>query len=1376
MKSTMDSERAHNRTYAKGSDAGVKGPLYEIQVAQLFFLRSLAAGRRFRLAVNFDEPQGQKFDDVVFCNGDDQSYRMVQLKYNQHRQPVQRTDLTADFAGDFSLAKYFLSYLKIRERRLFGESWRLKDVVLFTNRHVGELAEEGVVAPIEGLDDVFDYGNSDRRPSKEAKFYRLNDDAVVKESLASVNESEMKSMAKTLLDWFLQSDDGIRWHQSPWTDNLQVLHQEILVLDGDLVRLRPFDRRSTNGTTERFREILTSSLRSRDANVSLADLRRASSLSKRVRRRLAEADDAGWSWDRRVVDDADLSDFRAHFVLAVDQPSLEEMNWVLRGELGRMLADLGPLRLVQQQAVLDRKMMQWYHDFGTGRSKTGSFLTEADAEVYVGRSGPFCSVGDSSDLYIVRELQLQVIPESVLGAITRRSEEKRTREPVEICWTTEEFDRLCATGRSSRDNIYLLKESGRGGALLVRTGGRIEPLRRLVEEIEKDASARQMQVKEDALADRRMTGKMVIVSDGAGTGKSTTLNRWSRLLKEVVQGSWVVRVDLSDCETRRSLQRLGRAASDDVVAEFGRHVLAYDDGQVGDFKRNAETVTVLLDGFDETPDDTQRDVADAVERLVSSEVRQIWIATRPHLQTTLEDRFGQFAVTFKPLTEEDQVDLVERFWRKHYVAGGQDAGALRSKAACLVGSLAASVRDKHKSFTAIALHCRLLAEAFGRRVAAQEPPAEGMTLIQLYDVFVESKWDLFRNKMAISDPWLMKHTRIGLTERIQRLALDAVGEHSLFNSSAAAAAEEHPGDALLAKLGLTTGPVGSPRFLHQSLAEYFTARYWTRKMQQHPGGWPDDQFHFFVDRLLGAERFAVVRSFVSDWIDGQRPLPSPQSVFPAIESYRAALNRTTFEDDERTAKFVIDLFQVMVQRLALDCCETAKMLLAHPLRNAALSRNEKLMRLLLTFAKQKQWSYAELAEDELNIFHSAATNTNEKVMECLLEFARKEQWNTEYFLKLNAMHNPITLAANNPNEQVMRLLLEWTTEKGLDCHKSLEVAFYHAAVDGNEQVLRCLLDFSTTNKWDIGPDFKYDCYAYVFHRAVKTNRNDRAVSLLLDFAKQHQWSSLQLLQPDYVGKSIFDYAAEKEEESIMRTLLDFARDQKWSSCELLGCGCWHRTLAAHAARNGDKELANSLRSLEIRRLLGGKMKNPFHYAAKNRNEQVLRMLLDFAREKQWDAVELLGHCYMEWAANFFNDAAENENEKIVAMLLEYAKEKEWNDIELLVPFDDVKRNPFHLAAMNGNEQIMVSLLEFADEKEWSHEFLWLDDLDYTPFHYAAENTSDKIIESLLDFARKKRWSHHQLAELVTSEEKMYSIAESNPNPQVLNLLRVFFHD
>ena len=134
----------------KGNDAD-HGNRFQSKLLLLFFLRAINKGYDFYLGTELPD-QGAKFDDLIFKyhkqrnEGSDTSswsYQYLQAKHKKYETEstkIKENQLLAD-AGDFSVPKYFRSFLEMSRR---GDD--IENCIVCTNADV----DQNLVAAVQG--------------------------------------------------------------------------------------------------------------------------------------------------------------------------------------------------------------------------------------------------------------------------------------------------------------------------------------------------------------------------------------------------------------------------------------------------------------------------------------------------------------------------------------------------------------------------------------------------------------------------------------------------------------------------------------------------------------------------------------------------------------------------------------------------------------------------------------------------------------------------------------------------------------------------------------------------------------------------------------------------------------------------------------------------------------------------------------------------------------------------------------------------------------------------------------------------------------------------------------------------------------------------
>lgn len=286
------------------------------------------------------------------------------------------------------------------------------------------------------------------------------------------------------------------------------------------------------------------------------------------------------------------------------------------------------------------------------------------------------------------------------------------------------FQELCV--ESSDLNIHWLNNE-EGNLIWIKSHGSISNLvkYRLVDR-DKDVASRSDVKTENKLLDHRT----VIVSDTAGMGKSTVLTDLAFSLKLGIPSIWLFRVDLNDYTTilyqeeqkrnanqQRFINQDARSAVDFLVDDlldsqeqlkltsFEKSLLKRMFGQKG-------KIALLFDGFDEISPDYKDLVIELLQTLQGTNVERLFVATRPSMRKTLEEKLNVFAHTMKPFSESNQTEFLKKFWTKKLKLSETHEKSLNKYVNALISQFSSSISDREKEFVGIPLQMRMVAEVF----------------------------------------------------------------------------------------------------------------------------------------------------------------------------------------------------------------------------------------------------------------------------------------------------------------------------------------------------------------------------------------------------------------------------------------------------------------------------------------------------------------------------------------------------------------------------------------------------------------------------------------------------------------------------------------
>lgn len=181
--------------------------------------------------------------------------------------------------------------------------------------------------------------------------------------------------------------------------------------------------------------------------------------------------------------------------------------------------------------------------------------------------------------------------------------------------------------------------------------------------------------------------KVVILANEAGMGKSTVLTSIAEKMKNSPSSLWIVRINFSDYAERKKPQSLRKikfketdtnGANDfvtkivikgpkkDPFIQFQRKLfeigLKNNNSDHGTEARKPKIV-IFFDAFDEVSRNLKSQTTTLIKALKMSRVCQIWVSTRAHKKSHLEQELNSTAYTLCPLSEQNQVDLASNLWK-----------------------------------------------------------------------------------------------------------------------------------------------------------------------------------------------------------------------------------------------------------------------------------------------------------------------------------------------------------------------------------------------------------------------------------------------------------------------------------------------------------------------------------------------------------------------------------------------------------------------------------------------------------------------------------------------------------------------------------------
>lgn len=414
-------------------------------------------------------------------------------------------------------------------------------------------------------------------------------------------------------------------------------------------------------------------------------------------------------------------------------------------------------------------------------------------------------------------------------------------------------------------NIHWIKES-RGNLCWQKSFGKVSKLHEYIDtKVKQQSKAKNL---------RNLDEKINLVSAEPGMGKSTVLTQMALQTKNLDQQSWIVRVNLNDhtnelknlsldCKTLdKVLEFLNRVMN--LKSNFEKKILELMISECGG-------IMFLFDGFDEITPFYKEKVLTILKILKDTKVEIIWVTTRPHVKTALEDHLSTLSLTLEPMSREDQVEFLRKYWSNNLKVNIEESDErLNGYSKALLNVMKNSISDAEEKFTGIPLQLQLLAARFqsdfkefiGSDSCEHNLP-EMIDLIDLYKFFIDEKLTIYSKQKKKSDM-----TNCSVISDEQDIKRKSLKRHQM--ASIALLARDQP---LFCKIekgykkiveqftegNIRTGIInqiidGKPEFVHRTFAEYLFALWLSDNLK-------DEDVKLYLQINLFKEENAVVRHF-----------------------------------------------------------------------------------------------------------------------------------------------------------------------------------------------------------------------------------------------------------------------------------------------------------------------------------------------------------------------------------------------------------------------------------------------------------------------------------------------------------------------------------
>jgi len=255
--------------------------------------------------------------------------------------------------------------------------------------------------------------------------------------------------------------------------------------------------------------------------------------------------------------------------------------------------------------------------------------------------------------------------------------------------------------------------------------------------------------------------RVILVTDEPGMGKSTLLTHLARETRKRHPDMWIVRVNINNYT--RILNELKKKSCDenDVInllteaAKVKETDGLYLERRLFDYTCSSTgNMAVLIDGVDEVNPLYTEQVVQILRFLTRMKIKKIWVTFRNSMKGFPPQEFQWHSYSLAPFTEKDQKCFLVKFWKEKFP--GVKGDCLENLAQRVVELSMKHLTAGDKNFIGIPLQCVLLAEMFEEYLqqystAATVELPDHINVVMLYDRYVEKKWDIYLSEKKVSD-------------------------------------------------------------------------------------------------------------------------------------------------------------------------------------------------------------------------------------------------------------------------------------------------------------------------------------------------------------------------------------------------------------------------------------------------------------------------------------------------------------------------------------------------------------------------------------------------------------------------------------------------
>lgn len=1081
--------------YKKGGSAGSEGVQYQVNLLTVFFLNAFRKLKSWKLST--ENKEAGKFDDVVFeCS---EGATLLQAKHKQTKtKKVTFEDMisTNSKNDDFSLPKYFLSYEEVKSK------FDLKNIIICTNASLDEKTMKFLNAQSVSPESLLHYEGCD------CLFYSFNDE-ILPQLKANVRIYFEKNYQNKGVTESVITDENIRDflrhlqfypNYPPGNDigkvagqllspmkRSETLHSQISFLELHYKILNWFQQKNGVYLTEFYaRAIFAEIWRDKrwqkldDYNVAF----RHNNINLQSLGRISLINGGGQYLLQEIKIYRTLQDDRMKVLHISPDDGIEVLKEVVKiFELPRYDTLVLIWSQITEESVIREVSDSLRKILNKHQHKKIILVAESNTPL-LQLIGYNCGIINKS---IAFEDLSGTTQENLLKNKNIVFQGKDVRLEELFIKHSEDY------GKYLKPEVLeeiVKKERVLVGKPLLNLDEctrRLYINRKFMRQIEgsgegEDVTFRGTTFSEDIIYE--VTREMVLISDGAGTGKSTVFTNLAIGIKEKNPHLWVIKINLNDC-TKCLRDLLGKnrkmVTVEDLLNSKETTMLRSQLEKSVFFIKGK--IVLLLDGFDEISPNYTGLILGLLEQCHKEpNFGKIFVATRPYVVEEVKENLQVEAFVLEPFTEKNQVNFLTHYWAHNLNLEDVKRRKCERYAKELISKMSVWIKINQRvenHFAAIPLHVRMLAEIFQEGIRLEgsanwegcqeylvsedaEPRLpENMNIKRLYEIFIKKKRSIFIDKgNPTGHPGAnqaLVHEFDECSSNLRYLALELILKESECKLFLCYQQCHGIMTQNVLKMGILQKINNKYHFIHRTFAEFFVAESLIKELQLQN---QNAEFQrFLIENILVFPNYYTVRVF----FDGFLRQAADNSSFRTFYEYQSTLYEVDvscqfkFNFLHKVAREGHVAILQLVLKL-LDPNSVTKIINYTELFNILLKEKKikcNILNIVHSFIKRDGFDIVDTLENK-TLLEYAAEGGHLEMVKFLVENGAKvnvSNWNKQYWQNNMILYTTIT----KNHKSVTAFLLDRILEC---CHLNIneQIIAYTAAYLGRLELLEELIE------------------------------------------------------------------------------------------------------------------------------------------------------------------------------------------------------------------------------------------------------------------------------------------------------------------------------